>query len=86
MHPVDQKKPGFDVTSIHSRGRSHNGYDVVSTREESNAPLARFGAGMGQAGHDRSRSHSPDEYMQYHQRQPVLPNLEYQGRGIGHAM
>lgn len=81
MHDVDQKKPGFEVSSLHSRGRSNNGYDYVPGRDDSMGPMASKGAHMGYSDHDRQRSSSPDDFAHFN-RQPVLPDLEYKGRGI----
>ncbi|KAB8345982.1 hypothetical protein FH972_023034 [Carpinus fangiana] len=87
MYPMDRKGADgkAEMVSVHTRGASKNGYDMVPLRDESNDRLVSHGAGMASQGslsHDRSRSISPDP----NHRQPQLPDLQFMGRALEHLL
>lgn len=75
MYPMDKKGEKSEMASVHTRGASKNGYDMLPHRDESQDHLLTNSAAIGN-GRDtplaRSRSPSPD----FHSRQPQLPDLE----------
>ncbi|KAI9725549.1 MAG: hypothetical protein M1828_003037 [Chrysothrix sp. TS-e1954] len=79
-HPFLQSQSEMSTSTLHNRGRSQNGYDMLPLREDGSDNLVHRGAAMGGYG-GRARSISP-ESIYYGRKQPQLPDLEYTGRAI----